>query len=1760
MKSIRFSRLNEFIDDQKIDLLENNYRQLISIYESDSKFHSIGKAIKNWNEDEISRWTTHYKSNRNTKSDRTKFELIGIIKRAIYLHNPRQQFEPRTIQILSLLLLLDAAEKQIALLAQIKTGEGKSVIIAMFAAMQALNGHQVDIITTSPLLAKRDAENKKTFYQMLSLTVGENSGTSNVKSCYKHDVVYGDVNEYQFDVLKDEYSLLGTRCGRKFDIAMVDEVDSMFIDENSKVCRLSNKIPAIDELKIILTLIWQELNRTYERIVRIENKLYCILVPYRIDENGQIILMKPAEANDDGKVLETSTTVSDDNQENFLEINDPYEFIEKHIRNYVENKLLNFEKCLVYIPKHLISFVKEQLPKWIFNAWQAKFAYRENIDYLISDETNGKKSIVPIDYRNTGIVQTNTSWPDGLHQFLQIKHRLRISAENLTTNFLSNVAFFSRYGTNLFGLTGTLGSQEAKDLIHHIYQVDVVIIPPYKYTQFVLYSDQFCQSEDDWLDECTRSVITEAKICQRAVLVICETKSNATKIYEKVIEKDNQLKKMMKLYTRSDNEEQNAVDNELDCGQIIVATNLAGRGTDIGTTHRVEDNGGLHVLVTFLPLNTRVEQQAFGRTARQGKRGTAQLIVYDTENQYKDIEKLKEDRNLREKILLERAKHIDLANIVRRDNLFQKFCELRKKLRQKENDTYKLDSVEELWGLWLKTTFAKEDSMTKNPTENLTDEVLNDKFNEFSSQITADYSSNKIFHNPFYLILKANYYLYEKKNYDQAIELFKAAIDADSTFAVSARYNLAYALIQKSTKNKSETKAQLEESLKIVEEIFINQYQVMLISFDTNSTKNDSQLQTDAEEQVMNRINLLYLCKSLIEQGIGIIHEAEETNKDIRLEYKLLDQFFTDINKPTLDINEFKESGFIGFFQLIAKEPTPWLSIITVGIIGLAQAAAGAALIVFSCGAAAQIGTMLLSEGVNDMIFAIKCGITGEFSWKDYGIQKAISLTITIATCGLGALKEAGQLMKSGFKGGVSMVKAATIGGQQAIGLFTRNGWTLVGKQIVNSFVKAGAKEVIKTVLDRTVLAELSKRINQEITENIQTKVSDQVQQNHIINRFLTVNIALQKPSAYYQDIDRLVCRILHPQSNRFVEASTTIVKGILNHYTNGISGRTIQIITAGKCLAELIEFLKRFFNEFNQDLKKWKDQLKIDHLLQSNNTSTDVDQRTFKEIGESLRKQQYIDKDHIQVLKPLELPAFQLSKHENHQVYVMTMCNSIYTETTKHSEYAFEKNLITQNITSQLANYMTNRLNAALINPVVHAGVDATVNHLANKIERACADSRGTLQEQITNRRAQNNIIRQGEFLRKSTDTKQMRDEHVHADVENLARNVESDAPGDLKDMIAISAKLGRPIQIYRNGKYDLTIGDTNGGKPLKVNFNEGQLGDIGHFTGMDGSNSVVKTGPTNCLFDALSAQTNMSSKELRQIAAAGIRDNPDAYLRMMPSIDLLQKNRDKSLSYAGGNYAGSRTVDEILNDPSLPSLKDFKKNLEKLIRLIEKESEKDPSKIQSKLVLELMVLDIDHEKAREIIAENENMRQVFYASLLDRFDYFRKSNPQLFSEPSPIVNGFNITFECWEKKINPNVNRHIFFSQEFVNAKFTSCNTVSAHKYLPEEPRNAIAGKFVEIEGVEAVKKFGPAVYAVQFFSYKDQLVCTNNRSNLSHRLAGCEPLRIIPTEPSGEELSRMKNKKMPSDELPKCDKNFDALLEELQKRKSPWRGKKR
>ncbi|KAH7687837.1 Helicase conserved C-terminal domain containing protein [Aphelenchoides avenae] len=184
--------------------------------------------------------------------------VIALLIRANELFNGQR---PRIPQVLAVLLLLQRTKGKNRLLQQ-ATGEGKSATCAMMAVILALQGQFVDVITSSPLLAKRDADDRRPFFEMFGLRVAHNAdinGRSGAAACYDCDIVYGSAHDFQAHHLYQVFKGFGTRGSRRYDFAIVDEVDSMLIDEKTKKVMLTRSAPGMELLLPILVDIWNDL-------------------------------------------------------------------------------------------------------------------------------------------------------------------------------------------------------------------------------------------------------------------------------------------------------------------------------------------------------------------------------------------------------------------------------------------------------------------------------------------------------------------------------------------------------------------------------------------------------------------------------------------------------------------------------------------------------------------------------------------------------------------------------------------------------------------------------------------------------------------------------------------------------------------------------------------------------------------------------------------------------------------------------------------------------------------------------------------------------------------------------------------------------------------------------------------------------------------------------------------------------------------------------------------------------------------------------------------------------------------------------------------------------------------------------------------------------------------------------------------------------------------------------------------------------------
>ncbi|XP_065087810.1 uncharacterized protein LOC135709426 [Ochlerotatus camptorhynchus] len=683
------------------------------------------KPISEWKEKEIRHWARFVKFSPNQVS---LVEKIAVVSRAVELCH---KFFPRATQILSLLMLANPDEGQ-GRLAQINTGEGKSIIVAMLAVIHALKGVNVDIVTTSTELSIPEVKKQRPFFAAFGLTVDENSPDQVKKVVYSCDVVYGTASDFQGDILRSEF--LGNDCrgSRKFQVIIVDEVDSMLFDSRNHSVRLADENPGMTHLEVPLAVIWQHIHNINNHMVSVNGKVHFIAedfeavgqqiklysgedweaVSIEVDDKKQFI----SEHTEDHlrKLLRKLTDSERDEYDAYQELN--LQILEKEEQismkdgngtdelmdacEKMRKKLIeipwNYRDPVVDIPEHLRDFALNQICIWVKNAILAEWAYKRDAHYTV---VHGK--IVPVNFNETGDLQTNMVWSDGLTQFLQMKEGLKMDPEGISTNFISNVSFFQRYGSNIYGLTGTLGEESTQGFLQEMYGTDMVVIPPYKSIDIANNENSGYRCKElaplvlsnlgRWFQSLKENAVYHAEN-GRGVLVIC-------KYINQVRHLSNMLKKVYdskKIVTYT-GEEACFEKDTINSGEIIIATNIAGRGTDFKTSKDVEKNGGMCVLVAFLPESFRVEMQNVGRTAREGKRGMAQLIVHDGSNT--SMEVLKKIRQVHET----QATHTaidDAKKMLVQDSLFNRFCLLENELLPSMDDTRKMhvwDLLEANW-------------------------------------------------------------------------------------------------------------------------------------------------------------------------------------------------------------------------------------------------------------------------------------------------------------------------------------------------------------------------------------------------------------------------------------------------------------------------------------------------------------------------------------------------------------------------------------------------------------------------------------------------------------------------------------------------------------------------------------------------------------------------------------------------------------------------------------------------------------------------------------------------------------------------------------------------------------------------------------------------------------------------------------------------------------------------------------------------------
>ena len=445
-------------------------------------------------------------------------------------------------------------------IAEMKTGEGKTLVATMPVYLNALSGKGVHVVTVNDYLAKRDTEWMGPIYEFLGLTVGalqSNMPQAERVAAYQCDVVHGTNTEFGFDYLRDNMALsMDQRVQRGYHYAIVDEVDSILIDEA--------------RTPLIISGPGERAAKTYYDFARIARQL----------KEGE---------DEDYEVDEKKRTVAP-----------------------TEKGVAKVER--MYGVDNLYEDLSGQLVNHLVQALKSQALFKRDVDYLVAD---GEVKIID---EFTGRVLEGRRYSEGLHQAIEAKEGVRIKEENQTLATITLQNYFRLYD-KLAGMTGTAATEA--DEFNHTYGMEVVIIPPNR-----------PMIRDDANDVIYK---TESAKFQAVVedLVECYQRRQPVLVGTISVEKSERLSAMLNrrgiphevLNAKQHAREASIVAQAGQPGAITIATNMAGRGTDIKLGEGVADLGGLYVLGTERHESRRIDNQLRGRSGRQGDPGLSRFYI-----------------------------------------------------------------------------------------------------------------------------------------------------------------------------------------------------------------------------------------------------------------------------------------------------------------------------------------------------------------------------------------------------------------------------------------------------------------------------------------------------------------------------------------------------------------------------------------------------------------------------------------------------------------------------------------------------------------------------------------------------------------------------------------------------------------------------------------------------------------------------------------------------------------------------------------------------------------------------------------------------------------------------------------------------------------------------------------------------------------------------------------------------------------------------
>ena len=463
-------------------------------------------------------------------------------------------------------------------IAEMRTGEGKTLVSTAPAYLNALAGKGVFIVTVNDYLAKRDAEWMGEVHRFLGLTVGvvlNSMNSDERREAYNCDITYVTNNELGFDYLRDNMAIYKEQMVmRNLDYAIIDEVDSVLIDEARTPLIISGQSGKSTKLYEVCDILARQLEKGEESA---EFSKMAAIMGEEIEETGDFVV------NEKDKVVNL-TEAGVKKVEDFF-----------HIENLADPENLEIQHNIIL-------------------ALRANYLMFRDKDYVVKDD-----EVLIVD-EFTGRIMPGRRFSDGLHQAIEAKENVKVKRESRTLATITFQNFFNKYKKKA-GMTGTALTEEEE--FREIYGMDVVVVPTNLPVQRIDHHDSIFKTKKEKLNAIVQAVV-EAHDKGQPVLVGTITIDASEELSRMLTKRGIQHKVLNAKFHELEAE---IVADAGQRGAVTIATNMAGRGTDIKLGEGVAELGGLKIIGTERHESRRIDNQLRGRAGRQGDPGESKFYL-----------------------------------------------------------------------------------------------------------------------------------------------------------------------------------------------------------------------------------------------------------------------------------------------------------------------------------------------------------------------------------------------------------------------------------------------------------------------------------------------------------------------------------------------------------------------------------------------------------------------------------------------------------------------------------------------------------------------------------------------------------------------------------------------------------------------------------------------------------------------------------------------------------------------------------------------------------------------------------------------------------------------------------------------------------------------------------------------------------------------------------------------------------------------------